>query len=311
MTGTKQKGSMKSCKTDDTGGFQGAVGRTTWQCRGTEIDFNDGPVVMGILNVTPDSFSDGGRYPDIEAAVAGALEMAKAGARIIDIGGESSRPGAAPVSEALEIDRILPVIEKIAGKTSALLSVDTCKARVAERALDAGAHIINDISAFGADRDMPGVVARYGAGCVLMHMRGKPGTMQDNPVYEDVVEEVAGFLKAKIDYATGLGISLETIAVDPGIGFGKTAEHNVELLRNMAVFSETGRPVVAGVSRKSFLGSITGRDVKARMPASLAAAAYCVLNGADVLRAHDVAETVDVIKVLDTMRRKDGQCRNG
>jgi dihydropteroate synthase len=277
-----------------------------WRCRNSTLDLSDGrPRVMGILNVTPDSFSDGGKFLDPQAAVAHALAMSEAGADIIDIGGESSRPGSAPVPLDEELRRVVPVVEQLAHYAlritpSPLLSVDTTKSEVARRALEAGAHIINDISAGRFDAAMLPFASRAGAGVVLMHMQGTPQTMQQAPHYDDVAGEVAAFLRERIAVARAAGIGLEQIAVDPGIGFGKTVEHNVELLARLNALCGLDRPLLIGVSRKSFLGA----KVTDRLPGSLAAAIWAVQHGANIVRVHDVAETVAALRVIDELRRK-------
>lgn len=249
---------------------------------------------MGILNVTPDSFSDGGQFSDTAHAIAHARAMAKAGADIIDVGGESSRPGAPPVSAEDELRRVLPVIE---GLPELLVSVDTTKASVAERALAAGARIINDISALRFDARMPEIIG--GAGVVLMHMKGTPQTMQREPRYDDVTGEVRDFLAERIAFAESHGIRREQIAVDPGIGFGKTAEHNLQLLAQLEQLRALGCPIVVGASRKSFIGG----PVEQRLSGSLAAALWAVLCGASVVRVHDVAETVQAVRLIESVKR--------
>ena len=253
------------------------------------------PLVMGILNVTPDSFSDGGRFVDRERALAHARRMRDDGADLIDIGGESSRPGASPVTESEELDRVLPLVEALA-TAGFPLAVDTRKPAVMRAAAAAGAAMINDIEALTA----PGAIeacARSGVGVCLMHMQREPRTMQAAPDYGDVVAEVRAFLEARTQACLRAGIARERIAIDPGFGFGKTLAHNLDLLRSMGVFAATGFPVVAGLSRKASLGEITGRSVNERMPASLAAAIYAVARGAAIVRVHDVRETVDALKV--------------
>lgn len=254
---------------------------------------------MGILNVTPDSFSDGGRYAGTEKAVERATQMTEEGADIIDVGGESSRPGSSPVDAETEMNRVLPVIEQLKAKTDILISVDTRKSVVAEAALKAGAHIINDISALESDPRMMEVARRHKAGLILMHKKGEPRDMQNDPHYENVTDEVGGYLKDRINFLSGTGVASETIAIDPGIGFGKTVEHNVELIAHIERLREYGRPVVIGLSRKRFLGRITGRAVNERLAASLGALAYCLLKGASVMRVHDVKESRDVFLVLN------------
>jgi dihydropteroate synthase len=250
---------------------------------------------MGILNVTPDSFSDGGRFVDRERALAHARRMRDDGADLIDIGGESSRPGASPVTESEELDRVLPLVEALAD-AGFPLAVDTRKPAVMRAAAAAGAAMINDIEALTA----PGAIeacAQSGVGVCLMHMQREPMTMQAAPVYADVVADVRAFLVARAEACVAAGIARERIAIDPGFGFGKTLAHNLELLRSIGTFVATGFPVVAGLSRKSSLGAITGRSVDERMPASLAAALAAVARGVAIVRVHDVRETVDALRV--------------
>ncbi|MBU3673696.1 MAG: dihydropteroate synthase [Solirubrobacteraceae bacterium] len=254
---------------------------------------------MGVVNVTPDSFSDGGRWIDPAQAVAHGLELHAEGARILDIGGESTRPGAEPVDEAEELRRVLPVVEELGrAAPQATVSIDTSKARVAEQAIEAGATYVNDVTALGGDPGMAGVVAAAGCQLCLMHMLGSPRTMQEDPRYGDVVAEVAAFLRERAELAIAAGVAPEQIQLDPGIGFGKTEAHNLELLRRLDEIAAIGFPVVVGLSRKSFLGSITGReDPAARVAASVAGAVLAWERGASVLRVHDVAATVDALKV--------------
>ncbi|MCS6770912.1 MAG: dihydropteroate synthase [Kiritimatiellae bacterium] len=273
-----------------------------WRCRDRLIDCSARPLVMGVLNVTPDSFSDGGRYLDSERAVERGLEIASEGADIIDVGGESSRPGAVPVSAEEELRRVKPVIEELARRTDRLISIDTSKAAVAEAALAAGAHIINDISALRGDARMAALARETGAGVVLMHMQGTPQTMQIDPRYEDVVREVSDFLSERIDAACRAGINWECLAIDPGIGFGKTVEHNVALLAHLSRLTAMGRPVLVGVSRKRFLGALTGRDVHDRLLPSLAALAFSVAQGAHILRVHDVKESCETARLVAILR---------
>ncbi len=260
------------------------------------------PLVMGILNVTPDSFSDGGRFVDREHALAHARRMRDDGADLIDIGGESSRPGAAPVSESEELDRVLPLVEALA-RAGFPLAVDTRKPAVMRAAAAAGAAMINDIEALTA----PGALeacAQSGVGVCLMHMQREPRTMQAAPDYGDVVAEVLAFLETRAQACQAAGIARERIAIDPGFGFGKTLAHNLALLRSMGTFAATGYPVVAGLSRKSSLGAITGRSVDERMPASVAAALAAVARGAAIVRVHDVRETVDALRVWHAVEGK-------
>lgn len=276
-----------------------------WQCRDRTLSLGSRTLVMGILNVTPDSFSDGGRYLDSKRAIEHGLEMARDGADLIDVGGESTRPGSEPVPAEEEQWRVVPVIEALSRETDRVLSVDTRKARVAEKALAAGAHLVNDVSALSSDPDMLRVVRDHGAGVVLMHKRGEPKTMQDEPRYENVVTEVRDYLGSRIEHLAASGIPEEAVAVDPGIGFGKTLEHNVALLVHLRELARLGRPVVIGVSRKSMIGRITGREVQDRLPGSLGAAAYAILRGAHVIRVHDVKESCDTARLMDIFRREE------
>ncbi len=255
-------------------------------------------VVMGIVNVTPDSFSDGGLYLDRSAAVAHALELEAAGAAILDVGGESTRPGARPVSEAQELARVVPVIEGIrAAGSRAQISIDTSKAAVAAAALRAGATLVNDVTALRGDLEMGAVIAQAGADCCLMHMLGEPRTMQHDPRYEDVVDEVRAFLAERIEFARSRGIAAEQIMVDPGIGFGKTIDHNLELLRRLDELVALGHPVAIGTSRKSFLGRITARPLADRVAATIAANVLAYVRGARVFRVHDVAANHDALAI--------------
>jgi dihydropteroate synthase len=255
--------------------------------------------VMGVVNVTPDSFSDGGLYLDPDTAVAHGLELEAQGAEILDIGGESTRPGAQPVPAAAERERVLPVIEGlIAAGARAQISIDTSKASVAAAAVGAGATLVNDVTALRSDPEMAAVVADSGAECCLMHMLGEPRTMQDDPRYGDVVDEVKAFLEARMRFAAGQGVAEQQIMLDPGIGFGKTIEHNLELLRRLNEIVSIGRPVVIGTSRKSFLGRITGRErVDERLPGTIATNVLAYERGARVFRVHDVPAVVDALKV--------------
>jgi dihydropteroate synthase len=252
---------------------------------------------MGVLNVTPDSFSDGGLYLDADAAVAHAREMAADGAAIVDVGGESTRPGAEPVPEAVELERVVPVVERIAVEGGPRVSVDTTKLAVAEAALGAGARIVNDVSAFRFDPELAGLVAQSGATCVLMHMLGEPRTMQEDPRYDDVVSDVRAFLEERLAFAVGEGVPEERVWLDPGVGFGKTVDHNLELLRRLDEIAAIGRPVVVGTSRKSFLGRITGRAEGDRVAATVATNVMAYERGASVFRVHDVAPVADALKV--------------
>jgi dihydropteroate synthase len=251
--------------------------------------------IMGVVNVTPDSFSDGGRYLDARAAIAHGEGLAADGAAILDVGGESTRPGAHPVSEAEELRRVVPVVEGLAG--AARVSIDTSKAAVAAAALDAGADYVNDVTAFRGDPGLAGLVAERGVDCCLMHMLGTPRTMQQDPRYDDVVSEVKAFLEERLAYAVAEGVAEERVMLDPGIGFGKTVEHNLELIRRLDEIVALGRPVVFGVSRKSFLGRLTGREVGERAVATAAANVLALERGASIFRVHDVRETVDALTV--------------
>ena len=273
------------------------------QCRTRELDLTE-PVVMGVLNVTPDSFSDGGRYLDVDTAVAHALEMIEQGAGIIDVGGESTRPRAAAVTVDEELSRVIPVIERLAPRSSVPISVDTSDPHVMRRAVDAGAEIINDVRALRRDGALA-AAAETGAAVCLMHMQGEPATMQERPVYENVVREVADFLRQRIDSCERVGITRERICVDPGIGFGKTAAHNLALLANLDVMSPAGVPLLIGVSRKTLVGIITGRPAGSRDAASSVLAALCVARGARIVRAHDVPATVDAVKVAAALAREE------
>jgi dihydropteroate synthase len=254
---------------------------------------------MGVLNVTPDSFSDGGLYLDADAAVAHAAEMGADGAAIVDVGGESTRPGAEPVAERDELERVVPVVERIAAAgDEPRISVDTRKLAVAEAALGAGARIVNDVSAFRAAPEMAGLVASSGAGCCLMHMLGDdPRTMQADPRYDDVVSEVKAFLEERLAFAVAEGVPEGRVWLDPGIGFGKTVDHNLELLRRLDEIVAIGRPVVVGASRKSFIGRITGRPERDRAAGTVAANVLAYERGASIFRVHDVAEAVDSLRV--------------
>lgn len=275
-----------------------------WSCCGRRLDLHDRPLLMGILNVTPDSFSDGGKYLSCDAAVAHGVALAEEGADIVDVGGESTRPGAAPVSAAEESRRVVPVIRELAQRVRALISVDTTKAEVARQAMDAGAAIINDVSALKSDAGMAGVAMDRGAGVVLMHMKGTPGTMQQDPRYGNVTEEVAGYLEARVRELSARGLDPETLAVDPGIGFGKTVDHNLQLLRELPRLAACGRPVVVGVSRKSFIGKITGADAEDRLPGSLAAMLRAAMSGGNVFRVHDVKASRQALDLLLAIERR-------
>ncbi len=270
--------------------------------------------IMGVLNMTPDSFSDGGKFADHDIALSHAEKMVEQGADIIDIGGESSRPFADPVSSEDEISRVLPVIEKLAQKIAIPISIDTTKSDVAKRAIDAGASIINDISALRLDPKMAEIAAEAGVPVIIMHMKGAPKTMQENPQYDDLIGEIKTFLADAVDSAVKKGICRSKIIIDPGIGFGKTFEHNFIILNNLAAFKSVGVPILVGPSRKAFirdkLKDIAGKDTHTPGPCSQivetgtqAAVAAAVLNGADIVRCHDVAGTRVTLKIIDAIRK--------
>jgi dihydropteroate synthase len=250
--------------------------------------------LMGVVNVTPDSFSDGGAFEDPAAAIAHGRRLAAEGAAILDIGGESTRPGAEPVPVEEELRRVIPVVEGLAG---ARISIDTMKLAVAKAAVEAGASYVNDVTAFRNDPDLASFVADRGLDCCLMHMLGEPRTMQADPRYDDVVDDVKAFLLERMEFAVGAGVREERIQLDPGIGFGKTLGHNLELLRRLDELTDLGRPLVIGTSRKSFLGKLTGRDVTERVPGTIATCVLALERGATVFRVHDVAEVADALKV--------------
>jgi dihydropteroate synthase len=257
------------------------------------------PKLMGVVNVTPDSFSDGGLYLDADAAIAHGKELAEQGAEILDVGGESTRPGAEEVSAEEEMARVVPVVTGLAGV--AAVSIDTSKVGVAEAALEAGASIVNDVTALRRDPEIGGLCAERGAGLVLMHMQGDPRTMQEDPVYDDVVDDAKGFLAERLAAAVQAGVAGERIWLDPGIGFGKTLEHNLELLRRLGELRELGRPLVVGTSRKSFIGKIDGSKVGDRLGGTIASSVLAAAEGADVLRVHDVAEAGQAMKMTSAI----------
>ena len=263
------------------------------------LDLAEHVHVMGILNVTPDSFSDGGEFLRPTAAAEQARRMIDEGADIIDVGGQSSRPGSQPVSEDDELERVVPVIRKVREEWDGPVSVDTYRARVAEEALAAGATMVNDITAFSAEPRIAGVTARAGAAAVLMHMRGTPATMQQDTAYDDLMGELAFFLGAAVDRALAAGVGGDQIAIDPGIGFGKTTEHNLAILRRLPELAVLGRPILVGPSRKSFIGNVLDLPVEERLEGTLAAVAYAVVQGARILRVHDVRPTVRVARMVE------------
>jgi dihydropteroate synthase len=267
-----------------------------FNCGKFQLDLTT-PRVMGIVNVTPDSFSDGGKFSQRDQAIAHALKLASEGAGILDIGGESTRPNATPVSLQEELDRVIPVIEALVSQVNIPISIDTYKPQVMQAAIAAGAGIVNDVRALQGDGALE-IVAKSNAGVCLMHMQGTPQTMQQNPQYEDVVNDVKAFLAARLQASIDAGVAKNRILLDPGFGFGKTREHNIRLLQNLENFADLGQPLLVGLSRKSVLGQVTGNDVDARLYASIAASVLSAMKGAKILRVHDVKATVDALKVV-------------
>jgi dihydropteroate synthase len=273
-----------------------------WRTRRRAFDLTDRGVIMGVINVTPDSFSDGGSFGDDDSAVAHGLRLVEEGAEILDIGGESTRPGSEAVPVDEELRRVIPVIEKLAGRTSVALSIDTSKAEVARAALEAGAEIINDVTALGGDDAMAGVAAASGAGVVLMHMRGTPRTMQKDPHYDDVVREVAEFLGERLAAARAAGINGDRLAIDPGIGFGKTVEHNLQLIAALGTFAELACPVVLGVSRKSFLATAAGcPEIADRDAPTVALTSLGRELGARIFRVHAVRVNAEALRMTEAI----------
>ena len=272
-----------------------------FRARQFEFRFPRPTLVMGIVNVTPDSFSDGGKFLNTDFAVAHALQLVEEGAEILDIGGESTRPGAEPVSEAEELRRVIPVIEALAEKTKVALSIDTMKPAVARAALTAGASIVNDVAAHRSEPVMWQTVAEFGAGYICMHAQGTPQTMQQNPVYADVLGEVAEFFQERLARLKAAGVTADQVIFDSGIGFGKTLEHNLSLLAGLKSFQALGRPHLLGVSRKSFIAKIIATEANQRLPASLACATLAVANGVQIIRTHDVAATVQAVRVAEAI----------
>lgn len=274
----------------------------TLLAKGRLIPILDCPLLMGIVNITPDSFSDGGCYATVDQAVDQAIRLVEQGANILDLGAESTRPGAAPVSEQEEMDRVLPVLHEVAKRTAVPISVDTMKSRVAREALNMGASIVNDVTAMRFDPNMAAVVAQYGAGVVMMHMQGMPATMQRNPRYDNVADDVRMFFLERIAAAEGAGIAKSQIVLDPGFGFGKLLVHNLDLLNRLSSFDQLGCPMLVGVSRKAFLGKILDRSVRDREWGTAAAVALAVDRGASIVRVHDVASMKDVVMVAAAIR---------
>jgi dihydropteroate synthase len=278
------------------------MGERIWKIGDKSVDLSKSGMIMGVLNVTPDSFSDGGEFFATDAAIAGGIKMALEGADIIDVGGESTRPGAEPVAVKEELQRVAPVIEKLRAQINIFISIDTSKPEVASAALDAGASIINDITAGRGDEKMLPLAAERKAAIVLMHMQGEPRTMQKNPHYEDVVTEVADFFRQQYGRALECGVDPMTIAFDPGIGFGKTLEHNLTLLKNLERLRVHGRPLVVGVSRKSFLGKLmNSSEMSARQASTIALTGILRTRGADILRVHDVKENVVSLRAAEAV----------
>jgi dihydropteroate synthase len=273
------------------------------RARQFEFIFPRPALLMGVVNVTPDSFSDGGQFATTETAVDHAWRLVEQGADVIDIGGESSRPGATPVSQAEELRRVIPVIAELARKVRLPLSIDTVKPAVAQAALEAGASIINDIGAGGDEDAMWRLAAQSGAGYVLMHIRGSPQTMQDNPTYQDVVAEVNEFFGDRLKRLAACGVNPEQVVLDVGIGFGKRPEHNLQLLRHLRRFGEWKRPLLLGASRKSFMGQLLGAKVTERLAASVACACWAVAGGVQIIRAHDVAATRQAVRMTEALGR--------
>jgi dihydropteroate synthase len=279
------------------------VGVLEWRAGSRVIRCGERTLVMGVLNVTPDSFSDGGLFLDPEAAVRRGIEMAAEGADIVDVGGESTRPGSDPVPGPEEIDRVVPVIKRLAAEIPNVpISIDTRKQDVVAAAIEVGAVIVNNVAG-GRDPALLDVVRDSGAGLVLMHMKGEPKTMQEEPVYDDVVREVHDYLAARVHAATESGIDRDRLCIDPGIGFGKTLDHNLSLLRNVDALFDVDVPVLVGPSRKSFLGRLLGLDVDDRVEATAGAVAWLAARGVHLVRVHDVREMVRVVRVVDAIAR--------
>ena len=278
-----------------------------WTCGGTRLQLGQRTLIMGVLNVTPDSFSDGGSFLDPDRALEQALALRDQGADILDVGGESTRPGAPAVSAAEETDRIGPVLQALQKEDGLIISVDTTKASVAAQAVALGACIINDVSGLTQDPEMIPLAAKCGAGVVAMHMQGRPETMQTDPQYGHVVEEVGTYFAERMDALTAGGIDRDCIALDPGIGFGKTLDHNLELLAGLDRYKKYGRPLLVGLSRKSFLGTLTGKDAPHRLHSGLGAMGYVLTRGAHILRVHDVAAVREAVTVVDALREREAK----
>jgi dihydropteroate synthase len=284
-----------------------SVGRTDkmlFKTSRREIDCGERTLIMGILNVTPDSFSDGGRFSSVSAAIAEGERLVEAGADILDVGGESTRPGSEPVSPEEELDRVIPVIEKLAARINVPISIDTMKAAVAREAMSNGAEIINDVSALRFDRQMSTVAAATRAGLILMHMRGMPKDMQSGSLhYQSLIEDISDFLRERLQSALDCGVERDRTMLDPGIGFGKTAGDNMRLLKHLVRFQTLGRPILAGVSRKAFIGSVTGGEPQDRLEGTAAAVAVAIVNGCSIIRVHDVSTMKKVAIMTDAIVR--------
>ncbi|HOJ70353.1 MAG TPA: dihydropteroate synthase [Syntrophorhabdaceae bacterium] len=261
------------------------------------------PLLMGILNVTPDSFFDGGQYLNIEDALRHAMRMVEDGADIIDVGGESTRPFSDPVDAHEELKRVIPVIEAIRSRSDVIISIDTYKSEVAEKACDAGAEIVNDISGLGFDSNMADTIARMGAYVVIMHIKGTPRDMQTNPYYDDVVSEIKGYFQERIALAESKGIKRDKIILDPGIGFGKRVEDNLRIIKGLGSFKDLGMPILIGTSMKSFIGKVTETELDERTEGTLASIAISVWNGADIVRVHDIKKANKVLKLVDAVMK--------
>jgi dihydropteroate synthase len=265
------------------------------------LDLSSRTYLMGVLNVTPDSFSDGGKFLNAKDAIKQALIMAQQGADIIDVGGESTRPGADSIPLEEELKRVIPVIEEVVKKTDVPISVDTYKSQVALQALDAGAAMVNDISALRFDPEMKKIISKYRAPVILMHIKGTPKNMQDNPHYDNVIQEISDYLRESIQTAEDSGIAKDKIIIDPGIGFGKRIKDNLEILKNLEKFTSLGKPILLGLSRKSFIGKALDLPLDQRLEGSLAASAVAILNGAKILRVHDVKESKRAAQMVDAI----------
>lgn len=272
-----------------------------FKCRGYSLDLSKKTLIMGILNVTPDSFSDAGSYMKPQAAYRRALQMEQEGADIIDIGGESTRPGSSPVSEKEEIRRVIPVLERLEGRIRIPISVDTNKPEVARQALEHGASIINDITGLHKANSLAGICSRYNAGLIIMHMKGTPRNMQKRPVYNDILKEIHSYLKQGISVALKNGVSRESIIIDPGIGFGKTVSHNLKIIKGLSYFKRMGFPVMVGISRKSFIGRLLDLEQGQRLLPTIAADVVAICNGADMIRVHDVRQAYISARMADAV----------